>query len=242
EIRRRFIDWGMFHVEHRSRSVWRNFNRALLQRNSLLRHGKISADELSYWDSQFAALSEQLTQYRRQQFERLKSLTLEEIRTLDGIEGLELSFQQGWEENAELETLLAERLERDKRQRATSAGAHRADIRITINGSPAREVLSRGQMKVVVCGMKLAQARLMRAATGHNPLLLLDDLPAELDASHRQKVLRRLLGEGAQVFVTSVSRDEILSGNHADLGEFDLPLAEDKVKLFHVKHGNITAM
>src|SRR5690606_2696190 len=105
---------------------------------------------------------------------------------------------------ARLSRAEARRLARDRDLAAGSAavGPHRADWRIEHVRRPAGETLSRGQAKLTALACLLAQAGDFAAQRGHWPVFLLDDLTAELDRGHQERLLARLRASGAQVFVT----------------------------------------
>ncbi len=112
----------------------------------------------------------------------------------------------------------------------THVGPQRADIRVTINGRSAADVLSRGQQKLVVCALKLAQGQLM-ANLGHSACTyLLDDLSAELDKHHCGLVCAQLSSMKVQVFATCIEEDDLCS----------VWPSEDGMKVFHVEHGVVT--
>jgi DNA replication and repair protein RecF len=96
-------------------------------------------------------------------------------------------------------------------------------------GHPAAETLSRGQQKLVVCGLKLAQGRLMSRREGNKGVYLIDDLPSELDLAHSRTVCELLASMDAQVFITSIDQAEILSV---------WPEGKE-LAMFHVEQGSV---
>jgi DNA replication and repair protein RecF len=120
--------------------------------------------------------------------------------------------------------LLADKA-RDIASGTTSHGAQRADVRVFVNGVPAADCLSRGQSKLLVYALKLAQAAHYQVATGHSCVFLLDDLPAELDYDNRKDVLAYLGHLQCQYFVTGV-----------DKKDFD-GIDKELSKMFHMEHG-----
>ncbi|HAD45963.1 MAG TPA: DNA replication and repair protein RecF, partial [Alcanivorax sp.] len=81
-LRRRFLDWGMFHVEHSFLPVWKEASAALKQRNALLRSGRVTPRELGYWDQKLAASSDSIERLRDGYLQRLKSRWLEAMALL----------------------------------------------------------------------------------------------------------------------------------------------------------------
>ena len=230
--RRRYLDWLVFHVEHQSRPVWREFNQVLKQRNSLLRRGKIRSQEITYWDDKFVALSEQVNRFREKLLASLFEAIEDALSEMEGVSGLSLDFDCGWDHDRSLSDLLREVFAKEQSRGATLLGPQRADIRLRLQGRQAREILSRGQAKILACAMQSAQIKLFRDKTGHNPVVLIDDLPAELDIKHRQNLLNTVLSGGAQLFATGVEVGDLL-------GSLPATLKSKRWAMFHVEHGEI---
>ncbi|MBK7730208.1 MAG: DNA replication/repair protein RecF [Gammaproteobacteria bacterium] len=228
-VRRQFLDWGVFHVEQGFHQLWIDVHRCLRQRNSLLRHARIPADQLQAWSLRLAAAATQLDLLRHRYFEAFLPVFRRTLGELTDIEGLELGYLRGWDKGRELFQVLDDQFERDRDRGFTQAGPHRADLRVRVRGLSADEVLSRGQQKLVVCAMKLAQGRVFAAANGQDCVFLVDDLPSELDRRHR-RVLCQLLGAlECQVFVSCVDA--------TDLDGCWEGLPGGVTKVFHVEQG-----
>ncbi|SFC32043.1 DNA replication and repair protein RecF [Marinospirillum celere] len=202
--RRQFIDWGVFHVEPSFIFVWQRFQRALKQRNSLLRRGRMDPLQLQLWEKEIALYGEEVTTYREGYLEELRPIFAHLLARLSDIQDFRLSFQRGWDKNLPLLDNLRAGREKDLDQGFTQSGPQRADLRVTIEGRAAIEVLSRGQQKLVVSALKLAQGELLAKKTGKRCIYLIDDLPAELDEEHRQVFCKVLEEQASQVFITSV--------------------------------------
>jgi DNA replication and repair protein RecF len=203
EPRRRFVDWGLFHVEPDFLTLWRRYARALKQRNALLKSGA-GGHQLDAWDRELAEAGEPLTRYRRQYLDQLQlRLSVAAADLVPALGASSLEFQPGWRsgELSLADALLLAR-DRDRSLGYTSVGPHRADWRIEYAGHPNREALSRGQAKLSALSALLAQAEDYAHRRGEWPIVALDDLSSELDRKHQQRVLQRLLASGAQVFIT----------------------------------------
>ena len=223
--RRQFIDWGVFHVEQGYSDLWKRFQKALKQRNQLLRHVRIDEDSLKLWSQELAPLNEMIAEQRKEYIVQLENFIKPVVDAFDGLGPVSLEYSQGWSEDRSIiDVLLADR-ERDIATGTTSHGAQRADIRVSVDGVPASDSLSRGQSKLLVYALKLAQAAHYKAATGNSCVFLLDDLPAELDYENRKDVLAYLDHLQCQYFVTGV-----------DKKDFD-GINEQNSRLFHVEHG-----
>lgn len=227
ETRRRYLDWGLFHVEPEFMGAWRRYSRALKQRNALLKR-RVGGDELAPWEVELGHSGERLGAMRRNYLSLLEP-RIEGLAAglVPAIGRLALDYLPGWRES---DTGLADALliarDRDLQAGFTSVGPHRADWQIRFSALPGREALSRGQAKLTALSALLAQAAHHADASGQWPVVALDDLPSELDRTHQARVLEYLLASGAQVFVTGTEAPEGASGRAG-------------CTLFHVEHGEV---
>ncbi len=206
-VRRQFLDWGSFHLENQFLSVWKGVKRIIKQRNTLLKHDKIDGQMREAWDTEFVRLAEQLDSFRSSYVEALIPCFEMVLKELLSIDGLSLQYYRGWDRKRHFNEVLAEGFDRDLQSGFSHSGPQRADLRIKINGHPAAEILSRGQQKMVVSALKVAQGRLLKEFTGRDCLYLIDDLPAELDEQHRQRLCQLLVDMQSQLLVTCVDTD-----------------------------------
>lgn len=234
KVRRQFIDWLVFHVEPQFFVTWKSAQRCLKHRNSLLRRGRIDSQELEVWDRELVVLSETIDRYRDQCIREFKSTFLELLESFVRIPGIDISYFRGWDRERGLSEVMEAGFERDLRQGYTHSGAHRADLRITVDGQPAAELLSRGQQKLVVCALKIAQGYIYAQKTRGACVYLVDDLPAELDRDHRAKLVDCLEALDTQVFITGVEQGALLADwQHKP---------EIPKKVFHVEQGRVKAV
>ena len=225
ESRRRYLDWGVFHVEHAFLGTWRRYGRAVKQRNAALR----SKDEnmVKSLDPLLVDLGEQVHRLRRAQVVELEQRLPGLIELLGpGLDEISVRYQPGWSGES-LKAALEESLARDMDRGATGPGPHRADLVFRAGRHLARESLSRGEMKIVAAALILAQARSM-SEVGIQPVVLLDDLASEFDALHRKNVLEGALSEGSQVWITGTSVEK------------DMLEQRPGVRVFHVEHGSVS--
>jgi DNA replication and repair protein RecF len=283
--RRRYLDWAVFHVEHNFRDVSKRYVNALQQRNSVLRrianqmrlanpkNPIIDQDphELSTWTQAVSDLGAQVGEYRDAQFLVLKNLFDEVLHELGGgALGVKLGYRCGWGQGVGLAEALEQGRSSDMNRGFTQFGPHRADIQVVVGKDVAgqarlaRDVLSRGQLKLVVLAMKLAQVRFylhagtvgglaskgprvevnsnpqVRAkapAPGNTLSLLLDDIAAEFDET-RVAALGGLLAEMLkQGGVQVFATSTGLEPLHPLLG----PISTKDFKVFHVEHGQVWA-
>ncbi|MBD3897049.1 DNA replication/repair protein RecF [Halomonas sp. ML-15] len=227
--RREFLDWGVFHVKHDFFDVWKGVRRALKHRNALLRHGRMDDRSLSVWEHELAQWGERLDALRSDYMAAFVPVFEETLAALLPLPGLSLRYSRGWDRQRALSDVLGQSRKSDSQMGFTQQGPQRADLRLRLERRPAVEVLSRGQQKLVVSALKLAQGRLLEQQTGRSCLYLIDDLPAELDARHQQVFCQWLETMRCQAFITSVEPQALY-----DAWQPDTPFS-----VFHVKHGKV---
>lgn len=228
--RRQYLDWGVFHVEHQFLGTWQRLQKSLKQRNSLLRRGRIERSQLTPWEAELVASSERIDQFRRAYIARLKPVFEQVLAQLVSLDELTLSYFRGWDKERDLQAVLDSQFDRDCQLGHTQAGPQRADLRLRIKGMNAAEVLSRGQQKLVVCALKIAQGYLLKeSGRQQDCVFLVDDLPSELDEQHRNALCRLLEGLNCQVFITGVEAEQLARSWQK----------ETLLTMFHVEHGHI---
>lgn len=224
--RRAFLDWGVFHVEHAFAPAWSRYRRALAQRNDALRKG-LSDAVVAAWEPGLAESGEQVDDLRRLHLAEIEGLVPEALKLLVNEGDWQFSLQSGWSAGQPLAAIYRQQRGRDRHGRVTHAGPHRAELRIQVGGTRVNEHLSRGQQKLLVAGMVLAQSVAVARHRGRYPILLLDDFGAELAEAYQQGLLECLLDYPGQVLVTG----------------FELPAqlraARTNCTLFHVEQGRI---
>src|SRR5688500_29167 len=221
--RRRFLDWGVFHVEHRFLPNWRRYHQALRQRNAALKKDATDSD-LAVWERELATSGEALAAQRDAYLERVAA-PLRRIGESLLNQPIALDHQRGWSADRHLlEALIADR-SRDRRYRATQVGPHRSDITVLVGDRPAKDHVSRGQQKLAASGLMLAQLEIQEEERPGRSALLLDDPAAELDGENLARLMELVRGVPAQLWVTSLKPDV------ADL--------VDGGRVFHVKQGVI---
>ncbi len=221
--RRRFLDWGVFHVEPAFLSTWRRYHLALRQRNATFkRDGNDS--ELAAWEQELAVSGEELVRQREAYLARLKDPLQRIGKALLG-SSIALIHNRGWDEKRPLlEALEADR-GRDRRYRATQAGPHRGDAAVEVGGRAAKDRVSRGQQKLVAAGLMLAQLQIQEEDRPGRSALLLDDPAAELDAENLGLLMAVVRTVPTQLWVTSLKGD--------------IPGLPSNSRVFHVEHGAI---
>jgi DNA replication and repair protein RecF len=206
--RRRWMDWAVFHVEPQFMDLWLRYSRALRQRNAALKSDLVHSD---VWDPELARLGEGIAEARGRFMDRLMPYWRDVVSGLTGLE-VELHYLRGWSQEHSLIEALAASRPRDHVRQQTHAGPHRADVSLRLDGRAAREVLSRGQQKLVAAALMLAQLRLLHDTTQTIPTLLLDDPAAELDGDHLERFIAQVRALRSQLVVTSLHAESRLFG------------------------------
>lgn len=226
EVRRRFLDYGVFHVEHDFLGAWRRYRRALRQRNAGLRDG-IGDEVLVAWEPELLAAGETVDRLRRQHFGTLAEEFVVLGKELLGVE-VGCAYRSGWGEDREFPEALVAARARDREQGTTTVGPHRADVRLIYRGRSARQQVSRGQQKLFGAALVLAQTRAMARVRGEMPVLLVDDPAAELDGWSLGRLMSAVLRTDGQLVVTALTAEAL-----------SLPA---ETMMFHVEHGRVTAV
>ena len=192
--RRSFVDWGVFHVEHGFIDLWRRYQRALRQRNSAL---KESLDDraVEAWTDEIVASGEALAEMRQRHVGAASNgLSAWTQRLMDSRDAI-CEWHRGWPEGQTLREMLGRNLRQHRQVGSTVQGPHRAELRIRFNRMSAKGRISRGQQKLLVAAMVLAQAELLIAAGGPVPVLLLDDFASELSQEFQARLAGALVGQ-----------------------------------------------
>lgn len=208
--RRRFMDWGAFYHEPSFLNAWRHYQHALKQRNHALRQQRPDR-EIMLWHKPLLEAALQVHNIRLHYLNALAE-TAQPILTQvsDGLEFIRLDYHAGWDNEQDLLSLWQNQLPHDRQLGYTQAGPHRADLKLRLHERDALSVLSRGQQKLLALSLLLAQSQHLRQAFAETPILLLDDLAAELDQEHQQRVLTLLPQLGAQTILTATQRNHLL--------------------------------
>lgn len=205
--RRRFIDWGAFYLQDHFLHAWRAYQHALQQRNHALRQ-QLPEQQVSIWEAPLWQAAQQVDAARQTYCQQLAAIAPQLAGELsESLNQLTLSYHPGWDNTLTLPEIWQQQRAQDRQLGYTQAGPHRADLKLRLQDRDAIAICSRGQQKLLALALLLAQTRLFTLVKQASPVLLLDDLPAELDAQHRQRVLTYLPTLKAQCFFTTTHAD-----------------------------------
>jgi DNA replication and repair protein RecF len=228
KLRRRYLDWLLFHVEQPFNLDFQVFSRSLKHLNALYK-SKQPLQSLAYWNDMLCEKGEVITLNRANLLdENLIELIKANLKEFLPEFSFEISYYRGWEKDYSLNEAILKNRPRDQKNGFLSVGPHKADLRIKTQGANAHEVLSRGQLRMLVAGMQLAQTQYLHACTAKTSIFLLDDVGAELDEEKRKVFISKLNTSDTQLFVTAIDIKQL---------EF-LENYNDK-KVFHVEHGQV---
>ena len=226
--RRKYIDWGLFHVEPSYKNSWSSYMRALKQRNVCLRYKQIT--QARQWHATLCEYGLIINQARLDYIQAIKPLIKQYAEHLNLKSTIDIEYKQGWSLDNELLELLDQELLEDDLPLSTGVGPHRANISLKWDGKKFAATSSRGQQKVLAIAMYLAQSQYMSDNFSKKGVYLIDELPAELDQNTCQKVLSLLVELNSQVVITSVSEHYLKD------------FVPENTKWFHVEHNQAKAM
>jgi DNA replication and repair protein RecF len=226
-FRRKYLDWGAFYVTPDFLRTWKQYERVLKQRNAALRE-RASKKEIETWTAELIKSAEQLDEMRRDFTQQLLPFLWDALAALITIPGLKLDFYPGWDQRLSFAEAITQSMDKDAYAGYTQIGPHRADFKITIGSTQAKDILSRGQQKLVVCAMICAQGAMLQQCIKRKPIYLVDDLPSELDSQSRSSLMTLLAKQEAQVFLTAIEHEDLCDS-----------FASASMKMFHVEHGNV---
>lgn len=232
QARRSLLDWGVFHVEPEFLLLWRRYQRALKQRNALIKD-QAPDDWFPPWEQEMAESGQIVAEMRARYSQGLgQQIEHTAVRLVPELGAAKLLWKDGWKGETpqtvpEASQHLAKERIKDRQRGFTRRGPHRADWEVTYPGAPQREHLSRGQEKLTALIVILSLTQCFHLRRGEWPILLLDDLASELDTAHLNLVLNWLNTISAQIWITGVTWPE-----HPAEGSI-CPA------LFHVERGRI---
>lgn len=226
-VRRSVLEWGLFHVKHEYLTVWKEYRKVLKQRNALLK-SQAPYEHFIPWDKQLSQLAYTLHNYRSDYFNQWEDAYVTVLSQLTD-SPCSIYYFKGWDKKNTgvlLEDILRESFLSDKQKTYTQHGAHQADILFESKDVKSKHVLSRGQQKIILIALKLAQASLLNQEC----LFLFDDLAAELDETHQMKLFNYLIQHKGQYVITSTA-----------MPHFDVKVINESCVFTTLSHGEIVS-
>jgi DNA replication and repair protein RecF len=228
--RRRFLDMELCQLDAKYYYNLVQYNKVLLERNTVLKNRNIDESILDVYDQQLAAFGEYIVKKRVGYIDRLNyhGKTLHKEITSDK-ENIEFQYNtqvdSAGDINTQLLQLLKKSRQKDIDRRTTSVGPHRDDFSIDINGVDTRSFGSQGQQRTSILTIKFSSLNIIKEVTGEHPVLLLDDVLSELDFKRKKYILTSI--SKVQTIITCTGIEDIKS------------YIDDRATIFYVKDGNV---
>lgn len=227
--RRSFIDWITFYLYPDFYEQWKKYRHILKQRNLCLKDPKHKY-ALPKWTDELIQLQPSITNFRINAIDKLKKELSKVSKELLSDGEVELIFNNGFPADLKLDReslkqFYSQKEEYDLKLKRTSSGVHRADIKIILDGKPAIQAASRGQLKLLAITLLLAQSTTINNDKEEKGIIIIDDLAAELDTENKNKLIDYLSTLKQQLIITTTKK---------------LNIENIPYKLFHVKHGVFT--
>lgn len=226
DIRRRFLDLELFHVEHAYAHIWQSYRTVLKQRNSALRSKDVAL--VKSWNEQLISYGEQLHNIRQDFFNVLSERTSALLEKWQFDIPIRMKYLSGWAAGTALSDAVTSKIESELNLGYTLSGPHRSDMKIESSGQKSGKRLSRGQLKLLSYALRLAAISIVVERTEISPVLLVDDLFAELDSKNALLVINEIDEMAIQSLITCI-----------DLPAIEIPTDS---KVFHVEHGALKIM
>lgn len=235
--RRRYLDWLVFHVEHDFGNCINAYTKSVAQRNSILKNAKATFsynnsyrhDESEVWTKLIIDEGTKVDAFRNKYVSLLNNELNALYHELFSSEiDVEIRYNKGWPSDLTLEEALEKNQTKDINFGFTTVGPHKADLQFFVNGKKASEYMSRGQLRILVSLLLIAEVNVLRNEIGKTTLLLIDDIGAELDIEVREKLIAMLINVSPQILITAIDKQQ-----------FGSILHNKNKKMFHVKHNNV---
>lgn len=214
ELRRKYLDGVISQFDHAYLDNLLTYNKALAQRNALLKR----AAETGFFDRPVLQLYDTMMEQPAQHIYQARVSFLKSFQPVfqhfyswisENREQVEIAYETTMSGES-FQRMMDQNFDRDKVLRYTSAGIHKDDLNLLIDGYPVKKFGSQGQQKSYVVAMKLAQFEYTRHVRGLKPIMLFDDIFDKLDATRVQKIVE-LVGNDSfgQVFLTDTQPERI---------------------------------
>lgn len=235
EERRKFMDGVISQYNQQYLHNLLKYNRALMQRNNLLKQFAserfFDNELLELWNMQLIEYGAQIHEKRKEFVDKLIPVFQRYYSFISqGNETVSMVHQSALYEN-NLEDLLKDSVMKDRAMQFTTQGIHKDDLDFYLGEHPMKKLGSQGQKKTYLVALKLAQFDFVKAISGLNPILLLDDVFDKLDGSRVEQIVKVVAGEQfGQIFMTDTNRE------HLDI---IIKKMDADFRIFHVDSGKV---
>ncbi len=218
-LRRAYLDNAIAKLYGRYPALLADYRKAVLQKNRLLASRSASDEMVAVWNARQVELGAKIVAARGRfvrRFNRAFAEIFAEVSDsdvtasilyrprLDDVEELE-----GRALREAFQVVLANHLDQERAAGRTLYGPHLDTVEFLVDGRPAATYASQGQQRILVLSLKFLELRLVLEERGVVPLFLLDDVSSELDATRNALLMRKVLGVGCQVLLTTTSTDYV---------------------------------
>lgn len=213
--RRDFIDRFISQLNPQYSALLRKYDRALKQRNKLLKHPTVTRDDLFVWDIAISEYGAQIIEQRITYIEKLNAeldTTYNTIAQSTDVVSMHYSYTVIGDIKQRLIGELHAKMERDRLTGFTSVGPHRDDVIFNFNTAAAISVASRGEIRSIVLALKFLEVDIIAELSGRQPIILLDDVFGELDSARQTHLTTKFSGK--QIIMTSASSTAALESAH----------------------------
>ncbi|MBK2239886.1 DNA replication/repair protein RecF, partial [Francisella tularensis] len=202
------IDWGAFYLDKTFLKIWQQTKFLVKQRNSALKQNYPYSYILSI-DKKLCEFAEILDYKRQAYFTKLKPKIYEILSHFNPNLQLDIDYFRGWNLHKSLAQVLEESFNYDNKYKVTNHGPHKADIVLSVSHKPIQDIFSRGQQKLLICALKLAQGEIHNSENDNKCIYLIDDITSELDSIHTLTLFNYLKQLKSQVFITTTEKNKI---------------------------------
>ncbi|MFZ9034832.1 MAG: DNA replication/repair protein RecF [Francisellaceae bacterium] len=204
QARLKMLDWGTFYHHAPFLSHWQQYRRLVKQRNIALKQN-YNKDYIHILDAELSRRADAIDQYRQSYYQQLKPAIFKMLDQLKLSLRLDIDYYRGWAADQTLLEALDQHYYQDSKTGITSVGSHRGDLRFKIHKHPAGDILSRGQQKLLISAIRLAEGQLYQRRFQSGVLYLVDDLHSELDSQHLSHLFDKLTHLDSQIIATAIS-------------------------------------
>ena len=212
DVRRKFMDGVISQSDKNYLNHLIKYNKVLAQRNSLLKYFAVNntfnADTLEIYNNQLSDFGSEIFKKRNEFLKEFIPIFIERYNSIsNNNEAVNLEYKSDLFDN-DLNTLLEQNLNKDKALQYTSVGIHKDDLVLKIEDYPIKKFGSQGQQKSFLVALKLAQFDFIKAHSGVNPILLLDDIFDKLDENRVAQLIKLVDDENfGQLFISDTHAD-----------------------------------
>ena len=242
-IRRKYIDWIVFHVKHHLIDDWKKYRKVIRNRNHALKHG-FSIQEIQAWNSELILHSEKINEARKYFIDRVNEKLKNYRQDYLSFIPCYLEFYQGWDTKFSYADILQKNLQYEIKRGHTKEGIHKADFYLKVNHDKsnflAKEILSNGQKKLIAFILYVIQLEIyleeIKSDSQYQPVILIDDITSELDMTLLTLLFDYILSLNIQIIITILETRENLQLVNEKLIHNKY---KKNVKLFHIKQSAI---